>query len=135
MRNDAPNYRAGVLQGSRVHRAIQAVPAVATAAARWTVAAYLVDESKRADIPVEPAVLRHDERSEPVSNTCEHGHLARVCEVCELKAEVQRLREVCKRGADEIDVVLRTTRQDKSTHNQLGTLACSLANEGSKDGK
>ena len=29
---------------------------------------------------------------------CEHGHLRRVCEVCELKAEMVRLREVCDRA-------------------------------------
>ena len=34
-----------------------------------------------------------------MSNTCEHGHLARKCEVCELKAEVARLRSVCREAA------------------------------------
>ena len=32
-------------------------------------------------------------------DTCEHGHLARKCEVCELKAEVSRLRSVCRVAA------------------------------------
>lgn len=29
-------------------------------------------------------------------DTCEHGHLRRVCEMCELKDEVQQLREALK---------------------------------------
>lgn len=41
-----------------------------------------------------------------MSDTCEHGHLRRVCEVCELKAEVARLREVCSDAAYK---VLRVT--------------------------
>jgi len=35
-------------------------------------------------------------------DTCEHGHLARKCEVCELKADVARLRSVCREAADEL---------------------------------
>ena len=31
---------------------------------------------------------------------CEHGHLCRVCDVCELKAEVARLRTVCRLASD-----------------------------------
>lgn len=45
----------------------------------------------------------------PAANTCEHGHLARKCEVClrdgdikELRAEVARLRSVCREAADEV---------------------------------
>lgn len=33
------------------------------------------------------------------TNTCEHGHLARKCEVCELKSDVARLRSVCREAA------------------------------------
>lgn len=38
----------------------------------------------------------------PAVDTCEHGHLARKCEVCELKAEVARLRSVCREAATEL---------------------------------
>ena len=31
-----------------------------------------------------------------INNICEHGHLERKCEVCELKAEIARLRSVCR---------------------------------------
>ena len=36
---------------------------------------------------------------------CEHGHVRRVCDVCELKAEVTRLREVCRLAAIQLDMV------------------------------
>jgi len=50
-----------------------------------------------------------DDNSYTTANTCEHGHLARKCEVCmrdgdikELRAEVARLRSVCREAADEL---------------------------------
>jgi len=37
-----------------------------------------------------------------MSDTCEHGHLSSKCEVCELKAEVARLRSVCREAAEKM---------------------------------
>lgn len=37
-----------------------------------------------------------------INNICEHGHLERKCEVCELKAEISRLRGVCREAASAV---------------------------------
>lgn len=46
-----------------------------------------------------------DDNSYTTANTCEHGHLARKCEVCELKAEVARLRSVCREAGKDVRTV------------------------------
>lgn len=77
-----------------------------------------------------------------MTNTCEHGHFARVCEMCdrdrrikELEAEVERLRSVCRLASKAIADDIRNAAIDGVAKRQLILLAEDLANEGSKDGK
>jgi len=66
-------------------------------------------------------------------DTCEHGHLARKCELCELKAEVAKLRSVCREAADEV-AGLRGTFVPKSkyprTHEKVTALVVMLDEAG-----
>lgn len=42
-----------------------------------------------------------------INNICEHGQLERKCDVCELKAEIARLRRVCR--SSEMCIMLATS--------------------------
>lgn len=46
------------------------------------------------------------------NDQCEHGHIARKCEVCELRDEVARLRSVCGRLSNELRVAAGGPKQD-----------------------
>jgi len=65
-----------------------------------------------------------------INNICEHGQLQRKCEVCELKAEIARLRSVCRMASGEITKDLRNAEIDGITRKQLMLLASDLADAG-----
>ena len=65
-----------------------------------------------------------------MSNTCEHGHLARKCEVCELKAEVARLRSVCRLASDYACEIRSRTLSRTGTWMMLNNLMKDLADAG-----
>lgn len=52
-----------------------------------------------------------------INNICEHGHLQRKCEVCDLRAEIARLRSVCRKCSG---VLMR--QYDKMTLEQVQQL-------------
>ena len=55
---------------------------------------------------------------------CEHGHLRRVCDVCELQAEVTRLREVCRLAAIQLDMVtINMPQGGRAQAHTLGVIA------------
>ena len=71
-----------------------------------------------------------------MSEVCEHGHQQRKCEVCELKAEVERLRGVCRSAGDAIDKIVACGNPSEIMRTWLLLVSKDLANEGSKeDGK
>jgi hypothetical protein len=67
-----------------------------------------------------------------MSEVCEHGHLRRKCEVCELKAEVTRLRGVCDLACDTLCMVLNVAKMNVDARGSVLKVAETLANEGSK---
>jgi hypothetical protein len=78
-----------------------------------------------------------------MTKVCEHGHQARKCEVCELRAEVARLRGVCRKAASQLDDdVYPLLERGGAARCLAASIACDLAaagkepaNEGSEDGK
>ena len=69
-------------------------------------------------------------RAIPSAEVCEHGHLRRACEVCELKAEVARLREVCKDAADDLWGVPDCLDSHRSTKRNIESVIATLAAAG-----
>ena len=47
-----------------------------------------------------------------MSNQCKHGALSRVCRICELEAEVERLRDVLTAIVDFVDGPAEEKRPD-----------------------
>lgn len=75
-----------------------------------------------------------DERTESWWDTkldvdvCEHGRLVGKCEVCELKAEIARLRSVCSNVAESIREV--TSGWGIAKRNKIGPIVRDLADAG-----
>jgi hypothetical protein len=67
-----------------------------------------------------------------MNEVCEHGHLARVCEVCELKAEVLRLRETCDRVAKWLRRKYEVMRPGSQMRAEADAVILELEREGSK---
>ena len=74
-----------------------------------------------------------------MTNTCEHGHLARSFEMCdrdkrikELEAEVERLRSVCRVAAEQLRHYLRNQYwMSYDVYRKVSNQVKNLANEGS----
>ena len=67
-----------------------------------------------------------------MTEVCEHGHLARKCEVCELRAEVTRLRGVCRLSAERLASVKPWLSSYRTAYESVGCLITDLKAEGSK---
>lgn len=65
-----------------------------------------------------------------INNICEHGHLERKCEVCELKAEIARLRSVCREQAEKLSAAtVHMMPGGRARSHALGVI-CELENAG-----
>jgi len=73
-----------------------------------------------------------------INNICEHGHLQRKCEVCDLRAEIARLRSVCREAVSKLDDdVYPLLERGGVARFLLAKITCSLADAGKEpsDGK
>jgi hypothetical protein len=70
--------------------------------------------------------------SDTMTSVCEHGHQARKCEVCELKAELKRLRNICENASACVSKVAFHGHTSTDHHFKLIRVSNTLAEEGKK---